>query len=172
MFFFKIYIMKTIQKMSVVLIGLFCAGFVHASAGSLEMVTAKDSFVTSACHVNALIKSNDLSKEYDFSKLSIGQFTEIIGYDSRGNQFTYRVTRVRSGIEIAVKTETLQHVDGSTTIVFKGPNGIVKTVRLGEIAGQRCGWLCVLAHVCCIKIHLGPPGNTWEWDCDCVGNED
>lgn len=160
--------------MSVVLIGMFWTGVTFASICSAKTAPVEEiSSPESPCINYCTTSTEAIAKEYDFSYLKVGQFTEFNGYDSQGNEFIYRVTRVQKGIDVAVKSETLNNVDTNTVVVFRGPNGVVTSVRLGDVATQRCGWLCLLAHICCVKIHIGPPGNTWEWDCDCVNsNED
>ncbi|MBT8262755.1 MAG: hypothetical protein KJO05_08035 [Bacteroidia bacterium] len=110
-------------------------------------------------------------KDYDFSYLKPGETADITGYGSAGKAFTYRITRTSNGIDVAIYSDTIRNVDPRTVITFKGPKGVTNTTTLGQISSQRCGWLCVIAHVFCVKIHLGPPGNTWEWDCDTT-NED
>lgn len=157
--------MKTIRTCSALILGVLWFGVVGATANPVfENFTDNKECPgeKSSCEVT------EERKEFDFSDYAIGQYTEFAGYDARGNEFTYRVTRVHGGIDVAVKTRTISKVDRNTTIVFKGPKGVVKSVRLADQSSQRCGLICVLAHICCIKIHLGPPGNTWEWDCECT----
>jgi hypothetical protein len=110
-------------------------------------------------------------KEYDFSYLKPGETAELSYEDNKGNPIRYRVTRTSGGLDVAVYTSSLQDADPGTRITFKGPNGVVSSSTIGEIVSRRCGWLCVIAHVFCVKIHLGPPGNTWEWDCSGSTNE-
>ncbi|MCW5519927.1 hypothetical protein J1N09_08770 [Aureitalea sp. L0-47] len=110
-------------------------------------------------------------KEYDFSYLKPGETAELAYEDDKGNPIRYRVTRTSGGLDVAVYTSSLQKADPNTVIAFKGPKGVVSSSTVGEIVSQRCGWLCVIAHVFCVKVHLGPPGNTWEWDCSGSTNE-
>ena len=104
-------------------------------------------------------------KEYDFSYLKPGETAEVSYDDIKGNPIRYRITRTSSGLDVAVYMSSLQKADPSTNIVFKGPRGVVSSSTVGELVSNRCGSLCVLAHFFCVKVHLGPPGNTWEWDC-------
>lgn len=104
-------------------------------------------------------------KDYDFSYLKPGETAELVYNDNDGNPIRYRITRTTSGIDIAVYRSSLEKADPDTAITFKGPRGVVSSTTVGEINSQRCGWLCIIAHVVCVKVHIGPPGNTWEWDC-------
>ena len=165
--------MKTIKVISVFLIGILWVGVIQASAieGKFPAVTK----YADGIHVSFALKIDPckpIIKEYDFSTLTVGQFMEFPGYDPNGIEFTYRVTRVKNGIDVAVKSETLRNIDRNTTVIFRGSDGIIKTVVLGQLASQRCGWLCILAHVCCVQVHIGPPGNTWHWDCKCIGTSE
>ncbi len=157
-------IMKNFNFLATCLIAMFVMGATNAK--SLDV----DSSDQSEC-LTPFASPDNPGKDYDFSYLKPGETADISGYDSNGRTFKYRVTRTSGGIDVAVYSASIKNADPNTVVTFKGPNGVISSTTLGQVASQRCGWLCVLVHVFCVKVHIGPPGNTWEWDCDTSTNE-
>jgi hypothetical protein len=158
--------MKNFNFLATFLIALFLMGYTNARSLTV------DSFDRSECLKPCTSPVDNPGKDYDFSYLKPGETADVNGYDSNGKAFKYRVTRTSSGIDIAIYSNSIKNADPNTVVTFKGPKGVVSSTTLGQVGSQRCGWICVLAHVFCVKVHLGPPGNTWEWDCDTSTNED
>lgn len=152
--------MKNFKLFAAFLFGMLLLGQANANTNYCELSVETDCVFLDAS------STAGPGKDYDFSSLKPGETADIPGYDNNGKQFMYRVTKTSNGIDVAVYSNSLKDVDPNTVIAFKGPNGEVTSTSLGEVTSQRCGWLCVLAHVFCVKVHIGPPGNTWEWDCD------
>jgi Neuraminidase (sialidase) len=136
--------------------------FMGQTYGNVISVSPNDqsSYIS---HLSSAIDSP--GKDYDFSYLKPGETMDITGYDSNGKPFKYRVTRTSNGVDVAIYSDTIRNADPGTVITFKGPEGIISSTTLGQVSSQRCGSLCILAHFFCVKVHIGPPGNTWEWDC-------
>ncbi len=152
--------MKNFKLYAALLFGILLMGQAHAKNNPCNLGEK------STCVIVETVINDSPGKDYDFSSLKPGETADIPGYDGNGKKFMYRVTKTSNGIDVAVYTNSLKNIDPSTEIAFKGPNGEISSTTVGQVSAQRCGWICVLAHVFCVKIHLGPPGNTWEWDCD------
>jgi hypothetical protein len=157
--------MKNFKFQTALLLGLLFVGHTYAKTVSYNLCEESNGVIP----IVAVL--DDPGKDYDFSYLKPGETTDITGYDSNGKPFKYRVTRTSNGIDVAVYSNSIKDTDPNTAITFRGPKGVVSSTTLGEVSSQRCGWICVIAHVFCVKIHVGPPGNTWEWDCDTSTNE-
>lgn len=111
--------------------------------------------------------------DYDFTNLSIGESISIEMYDNSGTPFIFVVTKTSDNeIDVAADVDSLNGIEENTTVSFRDREGNIKVVNLTDVKNNRCGWLCVIAHICCVKIHIGPPGNTWDWDCSActIGN--
>lgn len=103
----------------------------------------------------------------DLSRLSLGQATFVEMRDAVGTPYTFRVKKTADNkFAVAANPTELNDLQPNTTIRFVGKDGLVKAVNLTQLAQQqRCGVWCVLLHICCVHIHIGPPANTWEWSC-------
>lgn len=152
--------MKNFKLYAALLVGMLLMGHAHSKTIPCTPIEK------STCEITDKIVTDAPGKDYDFSSLKPGETADVPGYDRSGKKFMYRVTKTSNGIDVAVYTNSLKNIDPDTQIAFKGPNGEISSTTVGQVSAQRCGWICVLAHVFCVKIHLGPPGNTWEWDCD------
>ena len=109
--------------------------------------------------------------DLDFTKLRPGTYALIEMYDSHSRPFKFKVER-KEDLKLAVSadTSTLTGITSDTTINFIGKGKLLRSVNLTELSNQRCGLFCILIHACCVHIHIGPPGNTWEWSCsNCQG---
>ncbi len=102
----------------------------------------------------------------DLTRLGLGQSTYVEMRDAVGTPYTFRVKKLEDNrFAVAAKVEDLQDIQPNTTIRFVGKDGLLKAVNLSELSNQRCGVWCLVLHICCVHIHIGPPANTWEWSC-------
>jgi len=109
--------------------------------------------------------------DLDFTRLTPGSYAFIEMYDEKGTAFTFKVER-KENLKLAVSadTNTLDDIKSNTTINFMGKGKLFRSVNLTELSNRRCGLWCIIVHICCVHIHIGPPGNTWEWSCsNCQG---
>lgn len=116
---------------------------------------------------NTTISVNpDVGLDLDFSKLRPGTHAFLEMFDAKGTPYMLKAER-KENLKIAIyaDTSTLGNLDANTTINFIGKGKLYRSTNLTELNSQRCGLWCVLVHMCCIHVHIGPPGNTWEWSC-------
>ena len=145
--------------------------------GALTIVGTKTQAQNVSGNVTYVLPNANISvspttgADLDFSKLRPGTHAFIEMFDAKGSPYTFKVER-QENLKLAVyaDTSTLGNIEPNTTVAFKGKGKLYRSINLTELNSQRCGLWCIMAHICCIHVHLGPPGNTWEWSCsNCQG---